>query len=143
MVERKGPAPSPSVDDFLHAVAHDRRREESFILKDMMERVTTSAPILWNSSIIGFDQYHYKYDSGREGDFLMLGFSPRKANFSLYFMPGYGTYDQFIQKLGKVKMGKACVYINKLSDIDMNALEDLTKACIDHMREKYPSQAKV
>ena len=123
-----------SVDEFIAAVEHPTRRENAIWLKDMMERVTGWPAVMWGPSIIGFGQYHYKYDSGREGDFLVCGFSPRKANLSLYFSPGYGQYDAALANLGKHKTGASCVYINKLADIDLDALEHLTRVCADHMR---------
>lgn len=127
-----------SVEEFLKSVDHPVRREDGYMLKDMMERITGCPSKMWGPSIIGYDQYHYKYETGHEGDFFMVGFSPRKAQHSLYFMPGYGTYDEIISRLGKVKTGKSCLYINKLADIDMGVLEELTHAAINHMRTMYP-----
>ncbi|WP_370338942.1 DUF1801 domain-containing protein [Parvularcula marina] len=123
--------------EFLSAVEHDRRREDGFALLEMMNRVTKLKPVMWGPSIIGYGQYHYKYESGREGDFFYCGFSPRKANMSLYFIPGYGTYSEFFTRLGKHKTGASCVYINKLADIDMSVLEELTATCVKHMKSKY------
>lgn len=140
MVGNKTVATDSSVEAFLNSVEHPTRREDGFTLLEMMSRVTGVPAKMWGPSIIGFDQYHYKYDSGREGDFFMVGFSPRKANLSLYFMPGYGEYDALIKKLGKVKTGKSCVYVNKLADIDLGVLEELTRSCIHTMRKKYPSR---
>lgn len=124
--------------DFLAGVDHPRRQEDGFTLLELMTRVTGLKPVMWGPSIIGYGQYHYRYDSGREGDFFFCGFSPRKANMSLYFTPGYGTYDDYIQRLGKVKTGASCVYVNKLADIDLDVLEDLTAACVRYMQERYP-----
>lgn len=126
-------------EDFLASVEHDRRREDGFALLEMMTRVTGMEPVMWGPSIIGYGQYHYKYESGREGDHFFCGFSPRKANLSLYFTPGYGNYEEYFTRLGKHKTGAACVYINKLADIDMDVLEELTAACVAHMRERYPA----
>ena len=125
--------------EFVEAVEHPRRREDGLALLEMMNRVMGLKPVMWGPSIVGYGQYHYKYESGREGDFFFCGFSPRKANLSLYFTPGYGTYNDYIDRLGKVKTGASCVYINKLADIDKDVLEELTAACVAHMTENYPA----
>lgn len=94
---------------------------------------------MWGSSIIGFGRYHYKYDSGREGDHLMTGFSPRKTALTLYIMPGYqfGTMQEKLARLGKHKVGKSCLYINKLSDVDMDVLAEIVLDGLAYMRSKY------
>lgn len=122
--------------DFLAAVEHPRRRKDGLALLEMMNRVTGLKPVMWGPSIIGYGDYHYKYESGREGDFFFCGFSPRKANLALYFIPGHGTYSDYIDRLGKVKTGASCLYVNKLADIDIDVLEALTAACVRHMRER-------
>jgi len=126
------------VDAFLARVENDTRREDSLTILAMMQRVTGLAPKMWGDSIVGFDRYHYKYDSGREGDFFITGFSPRKAALTLYIMPGYGMFDAEIAKLGKVKTGKSCLYVKKLTDIDLDLLEEIVATSVAHMREKYP-----
>lgn len=131
-----------SVLDFLNAVENNRRREDAFILLDLFKRVTGADPVMWGPSIIGFDQYHYKYKSGREGDWLLAGFSPRKAHQVIYMMGCYhsGGFDgqkELFARLGKHKMGASCLYINKLSDIDMAVLEDIIDRSCQLMRTKY------
>ena len=122
---------------FIEAVEHKRRREDGLVLLEMMTRVSGYSPVMWGPSLIGYGQYRYKYDSGREGDFFYCGFSLRKANMSLHFLPGYGTYEPFFERLGKHKSGISCVYVNKLDDIDMGVLEEITAACVKHMQEHY------
>ena len=92
---------------------------------------------MWGSSIVGFGRYHYKYDSGREGDFMKVGFSPRKQNISLYIMTGFDRYEELMAKLGKFKTGKSCLYINKLADVDEDVLTELITISYDLMTEKY------
>lgn len=127
------------VDEFLASVDHKVRQADGFVLREMMERITGCPAVMWGPTIVGFDRYHYKYDSGHEGESFMVGFSPRKAKHSLYFMPGYGEYDEIVSRLGKSTSGKACLYINKLADIDMSVLEELTATAIETMRKKYPA----
>ena len=92
---------------------------------------------MWGSSIVGYGEYHYKYASGREGDWALVGFSPRKQNLSVYIMPGFSAYDSLMKKLGKYKTGKSCLYINKLEDVDESVLEKLIVESVKSMRERY------
>jgi len=124
--------------DFVAAVEHPVRRSDAETLLALMRRVTGWEPRMWGSSIIGFGEYHYRYESGREGDFMRTGFSPRKANLVLYIMPGYADYSGKLARLGKHKIGKSCLYINKLADVDMAVLEDIIRAGLDDMQKKYP-----
>lgn len=131
-----------SVLDFLNAVEHKTRREDAFTLLEMFERITNDPPVMWGDSIIGFGQYHYKYDSGRTGDWIIAGFSPRKAHQVMHLMGCYhsGGFDgqkELIARLGKHKMGASCLYINKLADIDINVLEDIIDRSCQLMRTKY------
>ncbi|MBV7338085.1 DUF1801 domain-containing protein [Chloroflexi bacterium TSY] len=100
-----------------------------------MKEVTGEEPQMWGTSIIGFGSYHFKYASGREGDWMLVGFSPRKQNLTLYIMPGFENYDELLGNLGKHKTGKSCLYINKLADVDQGVLKKLVKQSVDHMRE--------
>lgn len=125
-------------ESFIASVDHDGRRKDAETLLDLFRRVTGWTPRMWGPSIVGFGEYHYKYDSGREGDFLATGFSPRKANLSIYIMPGYEDYGDTLSRLGKHKMGKSCLYINKLDDIDLGVLEELIRAGLDDLSKKYP-----
>ena len=118
--------------DFVAAVEHDVRRADAEVLLELMERVTGCPPKMWGPSIIGYDQYHYVYESGREGDFLKVGFSPRKANMVLYLLPGYDAAGEMLDRLGKHKIGKSCLYVNKLADIDLAVLEELIVSALAH-----------
>jgi hypothetical protein len=123
---------------FLDAVAHPTRRADARALDVLFRDITGWQPRLWNGSILGYGSYHYRYDSGREGDFLATGFSPRKANLSLYIMPGYQDHGAILNRLGKHKTGAACVYVNKLADIDMAALQDLIRAGLVDLARTFP-----
>lgn len=96
---------------------------------------------MWGPSIIGFGSYHYRYESGREGDSPVTGFSPRKTSLVVYVMPGYTGFSDSLARLGKHKTGKSCLYINKLSDVDLNVLEDIIRGGVEQMKEKYPVTA--
>jgi len=113
---------SKSVADFLDAVRNDQKRADSHVLLELMKKITGEPPVMWGASIVGFGQYHYKYDSGREGKMLLTGFSPRKQNLTLYIMAGFSRYESLLNKLGKHSTGKSCLYIKKLADINMDVL---------------------
>lgn len=127
-----------SVDDFIAAVDHPVRRADAIALNEMFTRVTGWQPRMWGPTMIGYGQYHYIYDSGREGDCLATGFSPRKANLSIYILPGYGDFGDYLARLGKHKIGKSCLYINKLADVDMGVLEELVRAGLDDLATRWP-----
>ncbi len=127
-----------NVEEFLAAVENDRRREDSFTVLELMKRVTGEKPRMWGTSIVGFGSYHYRYASGREGDWPRIGFSPRKQSLTIYVMPGFSNYDDLLSRLGKHRTGKSCLYVNKLADVDMDALEQLIRSSLDAMREMYP-----
>ena len=133
MAENKTRPTDKSVTDFLSNVDHQTRRDDSFKLLEMMAEVTDEDAVLWGS-IVGFGSYHYKYESGREGDMPLIGFSPRKQSMTVYIMPGFDEYDEMLSQLGKHKIGKACLYINKLADVDENVLRSLIKHSYDHMK---------
>ena len=126
-----------SVAAFLGNVGHEVRRANGLELLPFFKRITGWEPQMWGSSIIGFGRYHYKYESGREGDFLITGFSPRKASMSIYIMPGYRDMSDKLARLGKHKMGKSCLYINKLSDVDMMVLEEIVADGVAYMKANY------
>ncbi len=125
--------------EFLQMIKPDGKRDDSFALLDMMTEISGLEPKMWGPAIIGFGDYHYKYDSGREGDFLRTGFSPRAKNLTLYIMPGYQDFGEELSRLGKYKMGKSCLYINRLSDIDEDVLREIIAKGLAIMEEKYPS----
>lgn len=114
-----------SVECFLSSVENEKRREDSFKILEIMKKVTGEEPKMWGDSIVGFGSYHYKYASGREGDWFITGFSPRKQNLTVYIMSGFTRYDELLSQLGKHKTGKSCLYINKLEDIKTEVLEKL------------------
>lgn len=130
-----------SVDDFIAAIEHPVRRADAMALNDMFKRVTGWKPRMWGPTIIGYGQYHYTYESGREGDFLATGFSPRKSNLSVYIMPGYGDFSDHLARLGKHKIGKSCLYINKLADVDLGVIEELVRAGLDDLASRWPVTA--
>ena len=103
----------------------------------MMKQITKENPIMWGPSIVGFGSYHYKYESGREGDMCITGFSPRKQSLTIYIMPGFDGYDKLMKKLGKYKTGKSCLYINKLEDVDLKVLKELISEDVKNMKKKY------
>lgn len=132
------------VEDFIASVDHDRKREEARVLDALFRKVTDEDPVMWGPSIIGYGQYHYKYDSGREGDMCRTGFSPRKAKHSLYLMGCYcnpdagAKNDALLARLGKYSKGASCLYVNKLADVDMDVLEELVRVNWQAMNEVYP-----
>lgn len=138
--ENKTKATAESVEAFIDAIEHPRKREEARTLDALFRKVTGFNPVMWGPSIIGYGQYHYKYKTGREGDFLATGFSPRKANFSLYIMPGYADFGDILERLGKHKHGKSCLYINKLADVDLSVVEELVQAGLKDLEGYYPVQ---
>lgn len=133
MSENKTVPTSADVEEFLNNVEHPTRQADGRVLLKMMQEITGKAPKMWGPTIIGFGQYHYIYESGREGDAMVTGFSPRKARLSLYIMDGFQEYDALLGKLGKYKVGKSCLYINKLADVDLDILRQLIKLSVDHM----------
>lgn len=120
---------------FLNAVEPEKKREDSFTIMKLMEEVTGEPAKMWGTSIVGFGSHHYKYESGREGDMANVGFSPRKQAITLYIMAGFDNYDDLLSQLGKHKTGKACLYIKKLDDVDMDVLRELVKQSAEHMKE--------
>ena len=137
MAELKTIKTDASVQEFLDAVEHPTRREDSFAVLEMMREITGTEPALWGPSIVGFDTYHYKYASGRDGEWPVVGFSPRKQNLTLYIMDGFESYDALLSRLGKYKTGKSCLYINKLADVDQDALRELIRQSVDHVRATH------
>ncbi|MFN0262468.1 DUF1801 domain-containing protein [Tepidamorphus sp. 3E244] len=137
MPENKTTATGADVDAYIQTVEPERRREEATLLDQLFREVTGFEPRMWGASIIGYGAYHYRYDSGREGDFLATGFSPRKAKHSIYIMPGYQDYSAILARLGKHKTGKACLYVNKLADIDLDVLKALVRAGLADLDRIY------
>ncbi len=140
MAQNKTVATEGSVDDFLNGIDNQRRRDDADRLLEIMRKVTDQEPCMWGPSLIGFDRYHYKYESGREGDFFKVGFSPRKSNLAIYIMPGFEPYADKLAKLGKHKTGASCLYINKLDDVDTAVLTDIIEQSFKEMQAKYPDK---
>lgn len=138
MAELKTKRNDGDVMTFINSVEHPKRREDALAILKLMKSVTRAEPKMWGQSIVGFGSYHYKYKSGREGDWFLTGFSPRKQSMSLYIMAGFDRYDELMQKLGKFKTGKSCLYINKLEDVDLAVLRELVTESVRHMKEAYP-----
>lgn len=128
-----------SVDDFIRTFADtEQKQQDSFELVKLMQDFTGFEPKMWGPSIIGFGSYHYKSDKSRqEGDWPLLGFSPRKAALSLYVYTGCSGQDELLKELGKFKMGKACIYVKKLADIDQEILKKIMRSTMDHLESKY------
>jgi hypothetical protein len=124
-----------SAEAFLNGVENEKKRNDSFELLEMMKEITGEEPVMWGESIIGFGKYQYKYASGRQGEWFLAGFSPRKQNLTLYIMSGFEAFDKTLETLGKHKTGKSCLYINKLEDVDRAALKKLIKHSVEHMIE--------
>jgi hypothetical protein len=123
-----------SVKDFLNAVEDEAKRADCFHVAELMSKLSGDEPKMWGSSIIGFGSVHLKYPTGRELDWLVVGFSPRKASITLYITDGFAKYDELMSKLGKFKTGRSCLYIKRLSDIDMDVLVELIADSIKNIR---------
>lgn len=126
-----------AADDFLISIDNVERREDCQAIRKLMEKVTGEPAVMWGSSIVGFGTYHYRYESGREGDWAVTGFSPRKADISVYLMAGGPDQPDLLAKLGRHRMGKSCLYIRKLADVDMSVLERLIADSVDEVRRRY------
>lgn len=119
-----------SVKKFLDTITDKKRREDCYTVLEMMKRATKAEPKMWGTSIVGFGSYHYKYESGREGDWFPIGFSPRKQNLTLYVAMGFTPHEKLMKKLGTYKTGKSCLYINNLEDIDTATLKEILKESV-------------
>lgn len=133
MAELKTKPSAASVEVFLDGIADEAKRRDSYAILAMMQEVTGAEAKMWGDSIVGFGSYQYKYASGREGDWPLVGFSPRKQNLTLYIMSGFEQYDALLQRLGKHSTGKACLYVKRLADVDLAVLRELVKLSVDHM----------
>ena len=137
--ENKTAITEMSPEDFIGTLDEGQRKDDATSLLSWFGDITGMRAAMWGGSIIGFGSYHYRYESGREGDYLMTGFSPRKAATSIYILPGYqfGTMPERLQRLGKHRSGKSCLYVNKLSDIDLDVLEEIVGEGLAYLREHY------
>jgi hypothetical protein len=134
MAELKTKETTASVAEFLEKISDPQRREDCRAVAKIMREVTGEEPKMWGSSIVGFGRYHYKYASGREGDWMITGFSPRKSALTLYFMGGFDSSPQLMKKLGKYKTGGGCLYIKKLADVDVAVLRELVTKLVRSMK---------
>ncbi|MEJ2514965.1 MAG: DUF1801 domain-containing protein [Gammaproteobacteria bacterium] len=137
MAGQKTTPTDASVDAFVEATVEEARRGDAGTLLGMMSRITGEPPKMWGSSIIGFGSYHYRYASGREGDWMLTGFSPRKRDFSIYVMAGLDRYPELMKKLGRYRAGKSCLYVRRLADIDLHVLEELLERSVGWIRTTY------
>lgn len=136
MSELKTQPNDASVVAFLGKVENETKRKDAFAIHEMMKSVTGTEPIMYGSSIVGYGSYHYKYKSGKEGDWFLCGFSPRKQNLSLYIMSGFSHYESLLSQLGKHKTSKACLYINKLVDVNPDILKELITSSVAYTKAK-------
>ncbi len=136
MAELKTKKNNNDVMAFLQAIPEARKREDAIALMQMMWEATGQDPVMWGTAIVGFDQYHYKYESGHEADMCLIGFSPRKQNLTLYLTQDFDKYEKLLSKLGKHKTSKACIYINKLDDIDTAVLKNLIAETYKNEKKK-------
>lgn len=139
MAELKTKPTNASVEEYLETIEDPGRRADCAALAALMKKVTKFEPRMWGPSIVGFGSYHYRYETGREGDACLAGFSSRKPEIVVYIADEFASRDDLLQQLGKHRTGKVCLYIKRLSDIDVGVLEKLVKASVAEMRKKYPS----
>ena len=140
MADNKTVPTDQNVETFLNAVEDERKRKDSFAILELMKQVTGLEPKMWGSSIVGFGSYHYKYDSGREGDAIIAGFSPRKQALTIYNMGGIREDDALLKKLGKHTFGKGCLYIKRLDDVDLPTLKRLIEESVQHVKEIHKTE---
>ena len=137
MTENKTIPTELSVQDYIDAIEHPQRKEDCLVILELIKKITEKEPTMWGHSIVGFGTYHYKYESGREGIMLTTGFSNRKQAITLYIMAGFKKHKELLSKIGKYKRGKACFYIKRLSDIDINILSLVILESVKAVNEKY------
>jgi hypothetical protein len=138
MAELKTRKTKASVAAFLAKIADEGRRKDCKTLVRIMKKATGAKPEMWGPSVVGFGSYHYKYESGREGDWFLAGFSPRKQDLTLYIMSGFSAYGGLLAKLGKHKNGKACLYLKRLADVDLAVLEELVSRSVEYLKTRKP-----
>ena len=133
MADLKTKATKASVSKFLRGIEDEKKRKDSLAIQALMATVTKTKPEMWGTSIVGFGRYRYKYASGREGEWFLTGFSPRKQNLTLYIMSGFEEYDDLLKKLGKYSTGKSCLYIKSLDEVHIPTLKKLIQKSVKHM----------
>jgi hypothetical protein len=139
MAENKTKPTSASVSAFVKSIEDPQQRADARKVAAMMRRATGKRAKMWGSSIVGYGTYHYRYDSGREGDFMVTGYSPRKQALTVYILAGFERFEPLMKKLGKYKTGKSCLYIKRLADVDEAVLERLIGESVQYMRDNYPT----
>lgn len=127
-----------SVEAFIASIENDTMRHDCLRVIEIMRDVTGESPRIWGSGMVGFGSYRYRYDSGREGEWFITGFSPRKANLTLYLMAGFEEFEPLLAKLGKHKTGKSCLYVKRLDDIDESILRELIASSVRHTQSMWP-----
>ena len=142
MAEAKTQPTNQSVKEFLNQIQEPERRADCFAIVKIMEKITGEKPTMWGPSIVGFGSYHYKYASGREGDWPEMGFSPRKKDLTLYIMMGFEKHADLMEKLGKHSTSKSCLYIKRLSDVHIPTLKKLIKIGLKDLKEYTKSNRK-
>ena len=135
--ELKTKPTAAAATDYVATIEHKTRRNDAEFLLGSFKKITGWKAQMWGPTIIGYGRYAYNYESGREGEFLVTGFAPRKANLVLYIMPGYQDMQDKLQRLGKHRIGQSCLYINKLADVDLDVLEEIVRDGVDYMRQNY------
>ena len=138
MAENKTKPTVQKVSEFIAGIEDKQKRADCRELMKLMSGITGNRAKMWGASIVGYGKYHYKYESGREGDFFLTGFSPRKQALSLYIVSGFSLNPELMEKLGKYKTGKSCLYVKKLDDVDREVLAQLVEESVAHIRKKYP-----
>ncbi len=137
MAELKTKASDASVSAFLQSVDGEQKRRDARDILALMKEVTGTRPRMWGTGIVGFGSYHYKYQSGREGDWPVTGFPPRKQNLTVYIMPGFSRYSALMNRLGRYKTGKSCLYLRRLGDVDQKVLRQLVTRSVADMKKLY------
>lgn len=137
MAELKTAPTGASVTKFIEAIDDAAGRRDARTLVRMMRKVTQAPPKMWGPSIVGFGTYRYRYLSGREGDWMLTGFSPRKREFSIYIMSGFDEHAELLARLGPHRTGRSCLYVKRLGDIDLGVLEELVSRSVAHLRRTY------
>lgn len=137
MAENKTKETKASVEDYFSAIENEERRNDCKTIASLMSKITKAPAKMWGTGIVGFGSYHYKYESGHEGDACLVGFSSRKGDISVYLAPDCGNQEQLLTQLGRHKMGKSCLYIRKLEDVDTKVLKQLITESVTEMKRRY------
>jgi len=140
MAKTKTKPTDVDVQNYISSVPNETRQKDGFYILDLLKKITSQKPVMWGPSIIGFGAYHYKYESGHEGDAPLIAFSPRKPHLVLYVLSNFDKQEELLQKLGKYKTGKICLYINKLTDVDLKVLEEIVTRAWSNVKKKNISK---